>query len=120
VKENDHDILAQNAKTQALLTGQVDKLIASMGLKNVVVESVQVNQQMSAQTQDNSQGQGYAMNTAMDFSQRKQQEQYQQQFLNDGRLTGTHNRQPEEVQAGSQASRSESIRYGFHRMNYAV
>lgn len=114
------DILALNAKTQALLTGQVDKLIASMGLKNVVVESVQVNQQMSVQTQDNSQSQGYAMNTAMDFSQRRQQEQYQQQFLNDDRLTGTHSRQPEEVQTGNQASRTDSMRYGFHRMNYAV
>lgn len=114
------DILALNAKTQALLTGQVDKLIASMGLQNVVVESVQVNQQMSAQTQDNSQGQGYTMNTAMDFSQRKQQEQFQQQFRNDGRLTGTHNRQPEDMQTGSQTSRTESMRYGFHRMNYAV
>jgi flagellar hook-length control protein FliK len=114
------DILALNAKTQALLTGQVDKLVASMGLQNVVVESVHVNQQMSAQTQDNSQSQGYTMNSAMDFSQRKQQEQYQQQFLNDGRLTGTHNRQPEEMQTGSQTSRTEAMRYGFHKMNYAV
>ncbi|MDD3168723.1 MAG: flagellar hook-length control protein FliK [Eubacteriales bacterium] len=113
------DILAANTKTQALLTGQVDKLIASMGLQNVTVESVQVNQQMNSQAQDGSQNQGYTRNAAMDFSQRKQQEQYQQQILNDGKLTETFDRQPDETQTNQQ-NRIESMRYESHRMNYAV
>lgn len=113
------DILAANSKTMALLTGQVDKLIASMGLQNVVVESVHVNQQMNSQTQDNSQSQGFTMNSAMDFSQRKQQEQAQQQILNDSRLAGSLNRQ-DETQASTQANRIEAMRYDTHRMNYAV
>ncbi len=114
------DILAANTKTQAMLTGQVDKLIASMGLQNVVVESVHVNQQMNSQTQDNSQSQGFTMNAAMDFSQRKQQEQAQQQILNDSRLAGTLNQQQDETQTSNQANRIEAMRYDTHRMNYAV
>ena len=80
------DISAQNSKTQALLTNQVDKLISSMGLQNVQVErvivglqnvqveSVQTNQQMNSGSQ-NSQNQGYQMNSGMDFSQRRQHSQ---------------------------------------------
>jgi len=114
------DIMAANSKTQAMLTGQVDKLIAGMGLQNVVVESVHVSQQMNSQTQDNSQSQGFTMNSAMDFSQRKQQEQAQQQMLNDSRLAGTLNRQQDETQTDNQANRIEGMRYNTHRMNYAV
>lgn len=114
------DILAANSRTQALLTGQADKLIASMGLQNVTVESIQVSQQMNSQTSDSGQGQGYTMNAAMDFSQRKQQEQYQQQVLNDSKLTGALNRQPDEAQTNSQANRIGATRYDSHRINYAV
>jgi len=68
------NILAESAKTQALLTSQVDKLVSSMGLQNVQVESVQVNQQMDSGSQ-NSQNQNYQMNFGMDFSQRRQHSQ---------------------------------------------
>jgi len=114
------DILAANSKTQALLTGQVDKLIASMGLQNVQVESVHVSQQMNSQTQDNSQSQGYTMSSGMDFSQRRQQEHLQQEFLNGSKLTGILNLQKDEVQNNNPANRIESIRYNSHRMNYSV
>lgn len=65
------DILAQNANTQTLLISQVDKLISSMGLQNVQVESVQVSQQMNQNSQNQSdQNQGYQqMQSGMDFSQ---------------------------------------------------
>jgi len=36
------DIMASSSKTHALLAGQVDKLIANMGLQNAEVETVQV------------------------------------------------------------------------------
>ena len=65
------DILADKSQTQALLTSQVDKLISSMGLQNVHVESVQVSQQMNSDSQNN-QNQGYQMNSGMDFSQGRQ------------------------------------------------
>ncbi len=113
------DILAADARTQALLTSQVDKLISSMGLQNVQVESVQVSQQMNSQTQDNSQSQGFTMNSAMDFSQRKQQEQSQQASYSDTKLTGTFNLQQDETQTTNPVSRL-SARYDSHRMNYAV
>ena len=114
------DILAANSKTQALLTGQVDKLIASMGLQNVQVESVHVSQQMNFQTQDNSQSQGYTMSSGMDFSQRRQQEQLPQEILNGSKVTGTFNLQQNEAQNNNLTNRIESVRYDSHRMNYAV
>jgi len=114
------DILAANSKTQALLTGQVDKLIASMGLQNVQVESVHVSQQMNSQTQDNSQSQGFTMSSGMDFSQRRQQEHLQQEILNGSKLTGTFNLQQDETQNNNLVNRIESIRYDSHRMNYSV
>ena len=114
------DILAANSKTQALLTGQVDKLIASMGLQNVQVESVHVSQQMNSQTQDNSQSQGYTMSSGMDFSQRRQQEQLQQEILNGNKVPGTFNLQQDEAQTNNPMTHIESIRYNSHRMNYAV
>ncbi len=43
------DIMAASAKTQALLAGQVDKLIAGMGLQDVQIETVNVNQQAGRQ-----------------------------------------------------------------------
>ncbi|HVI42239.1 MAG TPA: flagellar hook-length control protein FliK [Anaerovoracaceae bacterium] len=114
------DILAANSKTQALLTSQVDKLISSMGLQNVQIESVQVNQQMNSQTQDNSQSQGYTMSSGMDFSQRKQQEHCQQEFLNGSKLAGTFGLQPDETQTSSPVNRIETFRNDSHRMNYSV
>ncbi len=39
------DIMAASSKTHSLLTGQIDKLVMSMGLQNVRVENVQVSQQ---------------------------------------------------------------------------
>lgn len=114
------DILAADSRTQALLTSQVDKLVSSMGLQNVQVESVQVSQQMNSQTQDNSQSQGFTMSSAMDFSQRKQQEQSQQEILNNSRLAGTFNLQQDETKTNETINRIESIRFNNHRMNYSV
>ena len=114
------DILAANSKTQALLTSQVDKLIASMGLQNVQIESVQVSQQMNPQAQDSSQSQGYGMNAATDFSQRRQQEQYQQEIFRNAGQAGTFSLRQDEMQADSRADRIESIRYVSHRMDYTV
>ncbi len=112
------DILAANSKTQTLLISQVDKLISSMGLQNVQVESVQVSQQMNSQSQSG-QGQGYTMNSAMDFSQRSHQEQYGQEAGNSV-STAASVLQGDDLREAGTASRIESLRYGSHRMNYAV
>jgi flagellar hook-length control protein FliK len=113
------DILAADSRTQALLTSQVDKLISSMGLQNVQVESVQVSQQMNSQAQDNSQGQGFTMNSAMDFSQRRQ-EQNRQEIFNNGNLAGTFSSQQDETKADETIGRIESARFNSHRMNYTI
>ena len=114
------DIMAANSKTQALLAGQVDKLISSLGLQNVQVESIQTSQQMNSQNQDSSQGQGYSMNSAMDFFQRKQQEQYGQEFANNPKPGGGLSANQDEAQVIDQADRIGSIRHDFSRMNYTV
>ncbi|HWQ78042.1 MAG TPA: flagellar hook-length control protein FliK [Anaerovoracaceae bacterium] len=114
------DILAANSKTQALLTSQVDKLIAGMGLQNVQVESVHVSQQMNSQNQDSSQSQSNLMNTAMDFSHRKQQEQFQGESAKGADLTGTYGLPQQETQDSGPTGRIEAYWYGSHRMNYTV
>jgi flagellar hook-length control protein FliK len=113
------DILAASARTQALLTSQVDKLISSLGLQNVHVESVQVSGQTNSQAQDSSQGQAFTMHSSMDFSQRRQQEQLQQQSSG-GRPDGSFSLRQDELTDSDPMSRVESTRYDFSRMNYIV
>ena len=112
------DILAASARTQALLTSQVDKLISGLGLQNVHVESVQVSSQTNSQAQDSSQGQAFTMHSSMDFSQRRQQEQLQQQ--SGGRPGGSFDLRQDELTDSDPMSRIESTRYDFSRMNYIV
>ncbi|HZK02298.1 MAG TPA: flagellar hook-length control protein FliK, partial [Anaerovoracaceae bacterium] len=47
------DIVSANPKTHVLLAGQTEKLITSMGLRNVSVENVQINQPSDAQNHSN-------------------------------------------------------------------
>lgn len=114
------DILAANSKTQALLTSQVDKLISSMGLQNVQVESVQVGQQMNSQSQDSQQNQAFFMNSGMDFSQRKNQEHFQEEFLKGTTEIGAISQQQDELQSSELTDRISLYRYASNRMNYAV
>ncbi|MDI9493581.1 MAG: flagellar hook-length control protein FliK [Bacillota bacterium] len=50
------DIVAASSRTQALLISQADKLVSSMGLQNVEVETVQVNLQSDQQSDYGQQG----------------------------------------------------------------
>lgn len=50
------DIVAASSRTQALLISQADKLVSSMGLQNVEVETVQVNLQPDQQSDYGQQG----------------------------------------------------------------
>ena len=117
------DILAANSKTQELLAGQVDKLISSMGLQlqNVKVESVQVGQQTNYQNQDNqSQNQGFNMNSGMDFSRGRQQEHFQNEFFRSGRSAEVLNSLFNSSQAAEQIPDIKTLQFDSHRMNYAV
>ncbi|MBR0597533.1 flagellar hook-length control protein FliK [Sinanaerobacter chloroacetimidivorans] len=112
------DIMAANAKTQSLLSGQVDKLVQNLGLQNVRIESVQVSQQMNQQNTDgqNYQNQAFAMNSTMDFSQRKQQEQFgnQTDFI---RGYETPTEEPGVVEA---LEGNQGVQGYYQRMNYIV
>ena len=113
------DIIADTAHTQNLLTSQVDKLISSMGLQNVQVESVQVGQQMNSDSR-NGQSQTYQMNSGMDFSQGRQnsnsgQTSENKQSFNTGRFGRTDEMTAEETLRANQTTRES-----FGRMNYVI
>ncbi|HEY5557619.1 flagellar hook-length control protein FliK [Acetobacterium sp.] len=65
------DIMAFSKETQALLLGQIDKLIKNLALQNVQVESVHLNNQ--SQNNYDSNSQASMMNMGMDFSQNQKQ-----------------------------------------------
>jgi len=65
------DIMAFSKETQALLLGQIDKLIKNLALQNVQVESVHLNNQYQNSNESNSQAS--MMNMGMDFSQNQKQ-----------------------------------------------
>ncbi|NLP30881.1 MAG: flagellar hook-length control protein FliK [Clostridiales bacterium] len=62
------DIMAASKKTQLLLTSQVDKLVQNLGLQNVQVESINVNQAAELKNQD----QSLLMNFGADFSKNRE------------------------------------------------
>jgi len=61
------DIVALSKETQALLLGQIDKLIKGLALQNVQVESVQLNNQ--SQNSNGSDSKAFMMNMGMNFAQ---------------------------------------------------
>ncbi|MGV8905993.1 MAG: flagellar hook-length control protein FliK [Acetobacterium sp.] len=65
------DIMAFNKETQALLLGQIDKLIKGLALQNVQVESVHLNSQ--SQNSNGSDNKAFMMNMGMDFTQDQKQ-----------------------------------------------
>ncbi|MDR3295265.1 MAG: flagellar hook-length control protein FliK [Clostridiales Family XIII bacterium] len=67
------DIAAQSAATQAMLTGQADKLIAALGLHNVQVESLQTAVQPASASQP--EHSGLSQEFLMDFAHKGRQEQ---------------------------------------------
>ena len=114
------DILAASSKTQALLASQVDKLIASMGLQNVQVESVNVSQQMNHQGSDG-QNPWQNLNFEMDFSQRRNQEQLQKEWNAGGSRTGIQGSSQIEAQETDSVTIQSLRQYNnLHRLNYAV
>lgn len=113
------DIMAANSKTQTLLTNQVDKLIASMGLQNVQVESVQVSQQMNQQS-NSGQNQWQSMNFGMDFSQQRNQEQLHKQMQPEDIMTGSARTSQIEVQETIPVMIQNLRQSNLHRLNYTV
>jgi flagellar hook-length control protein FliK len=112
------DIAADRTQTQALLTGQVDKLISSLGLQNVQVESVQVTQQMNSDSQ-NSQNQSYQQqNSGMNFSNSRQNSgetgQSWQQFT--GGIFGSQS----DLTTNDVLEASTLTASNFGRMNYKI
>lgn len=110
------DIMADKTQTQALLTGQVDKLISSLGLQNVQVESVQVSQQMNSDSQS-SQHQAYQNQGGMNFSNDRQNSEEAQkswQQFSGGRFSHQDDSVTDSTENLWQTGNS------FSRMNYTI
>ena len=105
------DIAAASSKTQALLVSQADKLVMSMGLQNVEVETVQVNLQADQRSGEGLQG-----------HLQQQQEHLEQQARN----RQNAGQSPSQPYAGDAANHPESAlesvirRNNFVRMDYTV
>ncbi|MEI8217027.1 MAG: flagellar hook-length control protein FliK [Eubacteriales bacterium] len=103
------DIMAASSKTQALLVGQVDKLVANLGLSNVKIENIQVSAPGQAITE-----QQYVMNGGMSFFHRRNQEQ-------DGRQNSQQGTQVRvNVENSLEAGKVSGIRNQSNKMDYAV
>lgn len=107
------EIMAAGAKTQALLTGQVDKLVQGLGLQmhNVQIESVQVSSreaELSSQQQ-----QSFTANEHADMFQGREQ-QMQPEHI--GRM-GSPSMAGSESEASVSAGFDEGAKY---RLNYSV
>lgn len=113
------DIMAARAKTQTLLSGQVDKLIMSLGLRNVLVERVQIDKPADFRHKE-SQGQGFIMNGETDLSHGKQQDRLSRQWSRQN-SSGARN-----WEYGIDASFSAGAVYGaadktgFVKMDYII
>ena len=113
------DILAAKAETQTLLTSQVDKLITSMGLRNVQVESIQISQQMLQNQVD--QSHSHNMSADMEFFHRKNQEQHRQRdFFYEGKRDGSHEQLLAKAQDSKEVNGIGAHLYDSHRINYAI
>lgn len=105
------DIAAASSKTQALLIGQADKLVMSMGLQNVEVETVQVNLQTDQHSGERQQG-----------HLQQQQEHLEQQAKSRQSAPGS----PSRPYSGDAGSHPESALGGgiqknnFVRMDYTI
>ncbi|NLY70528.1 MAG: flagellar hook-length control protein FliK [Clostridiales bacterium] len=77
------DIMAASKKTQMLLTSQVDKLVQNLGLQNVQVESINVNQVPELKGQE----QQYFMNFGTDFSRNRERNDSEKQVRTNRHLS---------------------------------
>lgn len=104
------DIMAANAKTQLILSSQVDRLITNLGLQNVRIESVQIGPMDQGITE-----QQYAMSGGTSFSQRRNHEQTEKQ-------SSMRRLAPEISTIGSatELASKSSLRMMTNKMDYAV
>ena len=109
------DIAAASAKTQALLAGQVDKLIQGLGLniQNVQIENVHVSRQ-EAEPSSQLQNQSFTANENSNMFQRRQQ---QQTHAEHNTNTGEQSILQIEPDLNSKLSFNEGAKY---RLNYSV
>jgi hypothetical protein len=105
------DIMAANSKTQALLAGQADKLIHSMGLQNVQVENVQIERLGDYQNADRQEGFSAMNNGETDSPGKRHSNQSQ------GGKGGSLN-PVETVQ--DEAGDPEKARSSFTKMDYLI
>lgn len=110
------DILSESERTQNLLFGKVDRLIAGMGLHNVQIENIHINCQTPLDMQG--ENRGAFMNSAMDFTDNKRQQQSLHQQENE-KFGDAAKANHIPVIAGIRQKEAGRI-MKLHRMNYAI
>lgn len=108
------EIMAAGAKTQALLTGQVDKLVQGLGLQmhNVQIESVQVNSR-EAEPSSQLQQQSFTANENADMFQKQERQA----------TPGNIVRMSNQSAAGSAPEENARVHFdegAKYRLNYSV
>lgn len=110
------DIMAASTQTQTLLAGQVDKLISSLGLQHVQVETVQVNHNQLIQSVPNYLSE--ADGQQQDYTQGKGQQEFQR---NSNASKNQRNMSRTEIESAREASMLlEKMKYETGRMNYVI
>lgn len=109
-------IASADPKTQSLLTGQVDKLIQSMGLPNAQVEITAGT--FSGQDGQSAQNQSHPGQSGMDLSQRQQRDSLQRQWHSSSGGTYGAGRRREE--SGSAGGLKDYQMIRTQRMDYII
>ncbi|MBK5247521.1 MAG: flagellar hook-length control protein FliK, partial [Peptostreptococcaceae bacterium] len=115
------DIISANTKTQDLLAGQVDKLVAKLGLQNFQIENIQVNPGTTAGTTNHdATNQAAMLNLGMNFSDRRQQENLKQQSILKKELKGISGLSLDGKELNNSIEVSRGIDFSKHKINYAI
>lgn len=112
------DITAFSKDTQALLMGQIDKLIKGLALQNVQVESVHLNNQ--TQNSNGSDSKALMMNMGMDFTQSQKHALSRESFRNQNNLTKNGNPDDDQELVVGISGNEQSRPPRYHKINVLI
>lgn len=112
------DITAFSKDTQALLLGQIDKLIKGLALQNVQVESVHLNNQ--TQNSNGSDSKALMMNMGMDFTQSQKHALARENYREQNNLTKNTNPDDDQELVMGIPGNEQSRPPRYHKINVLI
>lgn len=112
------DITAFSKDTQALLLGQIDKLIKGLALQNVHVESVNLNNQ--TQNSNGSDSKALMMNMGMDFTQSQKHALARENYREQNNLTKNTNPDDDQELVMGIPGNEQSRPPRYHKINVLI